>query len=71
MFIHFPLKALLEVTNVARKHHDPHLAHHIELNNLRDQVNLIKKLADLSTQLKTSGDSGLGLHIIDRELFKD
>ncbi len=67
----FSIQALLEMENVACKHQDPHLAHHISLHYLPDQVNVIKKLADLHTRLKRSGDSGLGLHIIDRELNND
>ena len=52
---------------VASARTDPHLCDFLETHFVTEQVEAIKELADWATKLRGVG-SGLGEHIIDREI---
>jgi len=65
-FYHIPLqtkdvnKSLLNLHKVAEENNDPQLCDFIETEYLEEQVEAIKKIADLVTQLNRVGGDGLG-----------
>ena len=59
---------LLKLHSLAGEASDPHLADFIEEEFLDDQVESLKKLADLITQLDRCGNEGLGLYLFDQKL---
>lgn len=61
-------RSLLKIHRVAERHHDAQLASFIEEKFLKEQVESIKQLADLLTDLKKAG-FGFGIHIVDKELM--
>jgi ferritin heavy chain len=61
-------KSLLALHQVADDHNDPQLSDFLEGHFLEEQVESMKELADMLTQLNRVGNDGLGLHIFDREL---
>jgi len=61
-------KSLLDLHKLADGHSDPHLTDFIEGEFLTEQVESIKQLADMVTRLRNSGSTGLGEHILDKEL---
>ena len=61
-------KALLELHKVADSHGDAQLCDFIEGNYLNEQVEAEKEVGDLLTKMKRTGTTGLGLHILDKEL---
>jgi len=58
---------LLALHSVASENNDPHLADFLEEHFLDEQVEAIKKLADLITRLKLAGE-GLGVYLFDKDL---
>merc|ERR1711962_13709 len=60
-------ESLLAMHKVAAGHEDAQMTDFIEGTFLKEQVEAIKEIGDLITQMKKAGD-GLGLHIIDKEL---
>lgn len=63
--------SLLSIGAVAEAEGDQHLADHIQSSFLPEQVDSIKKLADMLTNLERVGSEGLGLFLFDRELLGD
>ncbi|KAF9994620.1 fts3-like protein [Modicella reniformis] len=63
-------KCLLNLHKVAEENSDPQLCDFIESEYLEEQVEAIKKIADLVTQLNRVGGDGLGLYLWDQELLK-
>lgn len=63
-------ESLLKLHSLAGSEDDPHLADFIEEEFLDDQVETLKELADLITQLNRCGNEGLGLHLFDQKLLK-
>jgi len=59
--------SLLSLHKVASGHNDPHACDFLETNFLNEQVDAIKQLADMVTQLTRAGP-GLGEHLFDKEL---
>jgi ferritin heavy chain len=62
-------QALLDVHVVGGTRNDPHVCDFLESEFLDEQVDAIKKLGDMITQLKRAGP-GLGEHLFDKELHK-
>jgi len=60
-------QSLLDLHKVSGDRGDAHLCDFLESEYLGEQVEAIKKLGDMITQLKRAG-TGLGEHIIDKEL---
>merc|ERR1711942_155511 len=60
-------ESLLAMHKVASGHEDAQMTDFIEGTFLKEQVEAIKEIGDLITQMKKAGD-GLGLHIIDKYL---
>lgn len=60
-------KSLLEIHSVACKENDSNCCDFLETEFLQEQVDGIKQLADLITNLKRCGD-GLGIYIFDKNL---
>jgi ferritin heavy chain len=58
---------LLKLHKTAGEAEDPHLADFLEEHFLEEQVEAIKKLADLITILKRCGE-GLGVYLFDKDL---
>eukprot|EP01103_Thecamoeba_quadrilineata_P002015 TRINITY_DN118_c0_g1_i1.p1 TRINITY_DN118_c0_g1~~TRINITY_DN118_c0_g1_i1.p1 ORF type:complete len:168 (+),score=56.06 TRINITY_DN118_c0_g1_i1:36-539(+) len=58
---------LLALHKVASDNTDPHLSDFLEEHFLDEQVEAIKKLADLITRLKLAGE-GLGVYLFDKDL---
>ncbi|KAL7748351.1 hypothetical protein RI367_006312 [Sorochytrium milnesiophthora] len=63
-------KSLLNLHDVAAQNVDPHFCDFLEGQYLTEQVEAIKHLADLLTQLNRVGADGLGLYIWDKELLE-
>jgi ferritin heavy chain len=61
-------KSLLEMHAIADKYADVQMCDFIEQNFLDEQVESIKQLADLITQLETAGPEGLGLYLYDQRI---
>jgi len=55
--------SLLALHKVASNHNDPHLTNYLEGEFLDEQVESIKKFADMITRLKRAGPEGLGEYI--------
>ncbi|ORX98470.1 ferritin-like protein [Basidiobolus meristosporus CBS 931.73] len=62
-------KSLLNLHNISAENGDPQFCDFIETHYLTEQVESIKKISDLVTQLKRVGGDGLGLYLWDRELL--
>ena len=60
--------SLLKLHNLADESGDPHLADFIEEEFLDDQVESLKEIADMITQLDRCGNDGLGLYLFDQKL---
>lgn len=60
--------SLLKLHALSDESNDPHLADFIEEEFLDDQVETLKELADLITQLDRCGNEGLGLYLFDQKL---
>ncbi|KAF8928919.1 Stores iron in a soluble, non-toxic, readily available form [Dissophora ornata] len=63
-------KSLLNLHKVSEENNDPQLCDFVESEYLEEQVEAIKKIADLVTQLNRVGGDGLGLYLWDQELLK-
>ncbi|KAF9427001.1 fts3-like protein [Podila epigama] len=63
-------KSLLNLHKTAEENNDPQLCDFIESEYLEEQVQAIKKISDLVTQLNRVGGDGLGLYLWDQELLK-
>lgn len=63
-------RSLLNLHKVASESDDPQFCDFLEGEFLKEQVESIKKIADLLTQLKMVGGTGLGLYLWDKELEK-
>lgn len=61
---------MLNLHKVAEENNDPQLCDFIESEYLEEQVEAIKKIGDLVTQLNRVGGDGLGLYLWDQELLK-
>jgi ferritin heavy chain len=61
---------LLNLHKVADGINDPQLTDFIEGKYLEEQVQAIKKLADMVTQLNRVGE-GLGVYIWDQHLYRE
>jgi len=61
-------KSLLELHKVADSHGDAQLCDFIEGTYLIEQVQGEKEIGDLLTKMKRTGSTGLGVHILDKEL---
>ena len=60
-------QSLLNLHALAATHNDAHLTDFLEEEYLDEQVEAIKKLADLITRAKRAGE-GLGEHLFDKDL---
>ena len=49
---------------------DQHLAELVQGEFLPEQIEGLKRLADMITQLKRAGSEGLGLYIFDQDLVR-
>ncbi|KAF9162788.1 fts3-like protein [Actinomortierella ambigua] len=63
-------KSLLNLHKIAEENNDPQLCDFVESEYLNEQVEAIKKIGDLVTQLNRVGGDGLGLYLWDQELLK-
>ena len=62
-------KSLLNLHKVGEENNDPQLCDFIESEYLEEQVEAIKKIADLVTQLNRVGGDGLGCKLSFLPLF--
>ena len=62
-------ESLLRLHSIASQNNDAHLTNYLESEFLDEQVDAIKKLSDLITQLKRVGAQGLGEQIFDKDLM--
>lgn len=62
-------ESLLKLHKVAGSHNDPHLCDYLEEHFLSEQVDSLKKLADLKTKILRVGNDGVGLVVVDQELL--
>merc|ERR1712122_152348 len=60
-------ESLLSMHLKASEHNDAHLTDFLEGNFLDEQVQGIKKIADLVTKMKRVGE-GLGWHLMDKDM---
>ncbi|XP_008484887.2 soma ferritin-like, partial [Diaphorina citri] len=60
-------QALLELHNLASNHKDANFTDFLESEFLQEQVDSIKSLADLLTNVRRVGE-GLGIFVFDKEL---
>ncbi|KAG2175408.1 hypothetical protein INT43_001055 [Umbelopsis isabellina] len=63
-------KASLNLTTLANDQHDPHLFHVLKKRPLTHRVQSIEELAKAITQLQRTGGEGLGLYLIDQDIYK-
>lgn len=61
-------QSLLNLHKIAEESEDPALEDFIESNFLEEQVESIKRAADMITELKRAGPEGLGLYLFDRNV---
>jgi ferritin heavy chain len=61
-------QSLLELHAIADKHGDSQMEDFLEQSFLDEQVESIKQLADLITQLERAGPEGLGLYLFDQKI---
>lgn len=61
-------KSLLHLTKLAEDENDNALAEFIEAEYLREQVQDIKRVSDMVTNLRRVGGDGVGLWLFDKEL---
>jgi len=61
-------KSLLNLHSLADQNNDPHFCDYLESEFLTEQVEAIKKLSDMLTQLDRVGADGLGLYVWDKDL---
>ncbi|KAI9473950.1 MAG: ferritin-like superfamily [Benjaminiella poitrasii] len=63
-------KSLLNLHKIADGQNDPQMCDFIESTYLGEQVEAIKKLADMVTQLNRVGE-GLGVYLWDQQLYRE
>ncbi|KAI9498374.1 ferritin-like superfamily [Zychaea mexicana] len=63
-------KSLLNLHKIADGNNDPQMCDFLENKYLSEQVQAIKKLADMVTQLTRVGE-GLGVYLWDQHLYRD
>ncbi|KAI7869443.1 ferritin-like superfamily [Spinellus fusiger] len=63
-------KSLLNLHKIADSNNDPQMCDFVESTFLGEQVEAIKKLADMVTQLNLVGE-GLGVYLWDQQLFRE
>lgn len=63
--------SLLVLHSLAGEQGDANLADYLESEFLNEQVESMKKLADMLTQLNRVGNDGLGLFLYDKELLSE
>ncbi|KAI9478888.1 MAG: ferritin-like superfamily [Benjaminiella poitrasii] len=63
-------KALLGLTTLAINQTDTHLRHFLKKQHLKYKVETIENFAKGYTQLKRVGGEGLGLHLLDQDLYE-
>jgi len=61
-------QSLLDLHSTASNANDPHLTKFLEDEYLEEQVQAIKQLGDMITQLKRAGPNGVGEYLFDKEL---
>ncbi|CEL93591.1 unnamed protein product [Vitrella brassicaformis CCMP3155] len=61
-------ESLLKLHSVAEEHGDPQFTDFLEGNFLNEQVEALKEIADLLTNIDRVGNEGLGLYVYDRQL---
>lgn len=61
-------QSLLNISKIASRNSDPELEDFISSEFLHEQVEDIKKAADLITQLNLAGSTGLGLYLFDKQI---
>jgi len=59
---------ILAMHEVADNEKDPQMTDFLEGNFLKEQVDAIKELADMITNVKRVGSEGLGIYLFDKEL---
>ncbi|KAI3648416.1 hypothetical protein MP228_006270 [Amoeboaphelidium protococcarum] len=59
---------LLKLHGIAAEQQDPQLCDYLEGEFLKEQVESIKQISDMLTQLERVGNDGLGLYLFDKEL---
>ncbi len=62
-------QSLLNLHKIAEQEEDPQLCDFIESDYLNEQIESIKEISDLLTNLERVGSEGLGLFIFDKELL--
>ena len=62
-------KALLEVHKLAEEQNDSQLCDFIASVFLKEQVESLKQLADMLTNLSRVGNDGVGLFLFDKDLL--
>lgn len=63
-------KSLLNLHKISDGQGDPQMCDFIESTYLGEQVEAIKKLSDMVTQLNRVGE-GLGVYLWDQQLYRD
>ncbi|GAB5588608.1 hypothetical protein Unana1_03508 [Umbelopsis nana] len=63
-------KASLNLTTLAIDQNDPHLYHALKKRSLRQRVQSIEELAKAITQMQRAGGDGLGLFLVDQDIYK-
>ncbi|KAH8550438.1 ferritin-like superfamily [Umbelopsis sp. PMI_123] len=63
-------KASLNLTTLAIDQSDPHFYHILKQHSLKHRVQSIEELAKAITQLQRSGGDGLGLYLVDQDIWK-
>ncbi|KAK9728223.1 hypothetical protein K7432_001168 [Basidiobolus ranarum] len=62
-------KSLLNLHNISAEQGDPQMCDFLEGHYLTEQVEAIKKISDMLTQLNRVGGEGLGLYLWDQNLL--
>jgi ferritin heavy chain len=62
--------SLLNLSKIASQNDDPEMEDFISQEFLHEQVEDIKYLADLITQLNLAGSTGLGLYLFDKQMHE-
>ncbi|KAI8350622.1 ferritin-like superfamily [Choanephora cucurbitarum] len=63
-------KSLLNLTIIAYNESDAHLKHFLKAGHLKAKVYTIENVVKGHTQLERVGGEGLGLHMLDQNLYK-
>ncbi|KAI8575554.1 hypothetical protein K450DRAFT_261214 [Umbelopsis ramanniana AG] len=63
-------KASLNLTTLAIDQADPHFFHILKKHSLKHRVQSIEELAKAITQMQRAGGDGLGLYLVDQDIWK-